>query len=185
MIIQPNFQEYSDNPSSIPPIQQSVDYQQDSIPQQSFNTMDIQPTFQEYSDNNTSPIPSNSTEVQLTAIGREGGPWFSWKSISSIIPTEPLTSPVSTDKFALSITRAPLDNNNCASRPFAVSESALEASLPPVCTARTLATGAFNDLMDELSKRVASILQSSIVDSPSRNHIKISLKRRCSGEFPD
>jgi hypothetical protein len=59
MIIQPNFQEYSDNnaydvSSSIP---------QDAIPQQSFNT--IQPTFQEYSDNNaynTSPISSNSPE---------------------------------------------------------------------------------------------------------------------------
>ncbi|CAB4373336.1 unnamed protein product [Rhizophagus irregularis] len=61
MIIQPNFQEYSDNnaydvSSSIP---------QDAIPQQSFNTMDIQPTFQEYSNNNaynTSPISSNSPE---------------------------------------------------------------------------------------------------------------------------
>ncbi|CAG8576816.1 uncharacterized protein OCT59_026914 [Rhizophagus irregularis] len=61
MIIQPNFQEYSDNnaydvSSSIP---------QDAIPQQSFNTMDIQPAFQEYSDNNaynTSPISSNSPE---------------------------------------------------------------------------------------------------------------------------
>ncbi|GES76659.1 hypothetical protein RCL_jg17301.t1 [Rhizophagus clarus] len=53
-------------------------------------------------------------------------------SISSTVPTEPLTSPVSTNKLVLSITHAPLDNNNWASRPFAVSETALEASLPPV-----------------------------------------------------
>jgi hypothetical protein len=64
MIIQPNFQEYSDNPSSIPPIQQSVDYQQDSIPQQSFNTMDIQPTFQEYSDNNAYDVSSSIPPIQ-------------------------------------------------------------------------------------------------------------------------
>ncbi|GES95210.1 hypothetical protein RCL_jg29112.t1 [Rhizophagus clarus] len=53
-------------------------------------------------------------------------------SISSTVPTEPLTSPVFTNKLALSITYAPLDNNNWASRPFTMSESALKASLPPV-----------------------------------------------------
>ncbi|GES81313.1 hypothetical protein RCL_jg11932.t1 [Rhizophagus clarus] len=59
-----------------------------------------------------------------TAIRREGRSWFSWKSISSTVPTESLTNPVSTDKLALSITCVLLDNNNWASRPFAVSESA-------------------------------------------------------------
>ncbi|CAB4442613.1 unnamed protein product [Rhizophagus irregularis] len=57
MDIQPIFQEYSDDndTSSIPPIQQPLDYQQDTIPQQSF----------EYSGDNAydvSSIPPNSLE---------------------------------------------------------------------------------------------------------------------------
>ncbi|CAB4414295.1 unnamed protein product [Rhizophagus irregularis] len=78
--IQRNVQEYSDNTnaydiSSISPIQQPVDYQQDAISEQSFDTMDIQPTIQESSDNNAydaSSVPPNSpddtsgyNEVQL------------------------------------------------------------------------------------------------------------------------
>ncbi|PKY54007.1 hypothetical protein RhiirA4_472548, partial [Rhizophagus irregularis] len=50
---EPNFQEYSDNSAfDISPIQQPVDYQQDTTLQQSFDVIDIQPIFQEYSNNN-------------------------------------------------------------------------------------------------------------------------------------
>ncbi|CAB5357140.1 unnamed protein product [Rhizophagus irregularis] len=69
MVIQPIFQEYpNDNAydvSSISPIQQPVDYQQDTPPQQSFETIIVQPTFQEYLDDNTydtTSIPPNSFE---------------------------------------------------------------------------------------------------------------------------
>ncbi|CAB4373329.1 unnamed protein product [Rhizophagus irregularis] len=51
--------------SSISPIQQPVDYQQDTPPQQSFETIIVQPTFQEYLDDNTydtTSIPPNSFE---------------------------------------------------------------------------------------------------------------------------
>ncbi|CAG8576883.1 uncharacterized protein OCT59_026911 [Rhizophagus irregularis] len=69
MVIQPISQEYpNDNAydvSSISPIQQPVDYQQDTPPQQSFETIIVQPTFQEYLDDNTydaTSIPPNSLE---------------------------------------------------------------------------------------------------------------------------
>lgn len=46
-------------------VQQSGGYQQNIIPQQTFDTMNIQPTFQEYSNNNAydaAPVPPNSSE---------------------------------------------------------------------------------------------------------------------------
>ncbi|EXX67076.1 uncharacterized protein OCT59_026900 [Rhizophagus irregularis] len=59
MDVQPIYQEYSAcDVSLILPIQQPVDYQQDTIPQQSFDTMDIQRNFQEYSDDNTNDVSS-------------------------------------------------------------------------------------------------------------------------------
>jgi hypothetical protein len=60
--VQTNFQEYSNDnaydASLISPVQQPVDYQQDTIPKQSFDTISIQPTFQEYSDNNAYDVSS-------------------------------------------------------------------------------------------------------------------------------
>ncbi|RGB29423.1 hypothetical protein C1646_795469 [Rhizophagus diaphanus] len=57
-------------------IQQSVGYQQNTIPQQSFDTMDIQPIFQEHPDDNAydaSSIPSiqQSLEYQQEAVPQQ------------------------------------------------------------------------------------------------------------------
>ncbi|RGB35842.1 hypothetical protein C1646_758867 [Rhizophagus diaphanus] len=52
--------------------QQSVGYQQNTIPQQSFDTMIIQPNFQEYSDNNaydvSSSIPQDAIHNNLSIL---------------------------------------------------------------------------------------------------------------------
>ena len=53
-------------------------------------------------------------------------------NIFVIVPIAPFTRPVATQRFAVSITLAFLVNNNSGSRPFAISESAFEASEPPV-----------------------------------------------------
>ncbi|PKB95189.1 hypothetical protein RhiirA5_437200, partial [Rhizophagus irregularis] len=57
-------------------IQQSVGYQQNTIPRQSFDTMDIQPIFQEHPDDNAydvSSIPSiqQSLDYQQEAVPQQ------------------------------------------------------------------------------------------------------------------
>jgi hypothetical protein len=73
-----------------------------------------------------------------TAFGRDGGPWPSLNKISWMISIEPFTNPASVYKLALSIMCAPLVSSRRASRPFAILESALDASRP-VFTAWILA----------------------------------------------
>jgi len=70
-------------------------------------------------------------ETKITA-GKKVYLGFSLNNISVIVPIVPLTRPAETHIFAVSITRAFLNNNSSALSPFAVLESALKASDLPV-----------------------------------------------------
>jgi hypothetical protein len=89
--------------------------------------------------------PSYFSKLINTVTGREGGPCSS-NRIPCIVAIEPLTNPACVHMFVVSMTRAPLASKSYASRPFATSELAFLASRSPVCIARILATGRFNDL---------------------------------------
>src|SRR5437016_2120244 len=60
-----------------------------------------------------------SNDTKITA-GKKVGSGLSLNKISVIVPIAPFTRPTATHIFAVSITRAFLDNNISGSRPFAV-----------------------------------------------------------------
>jgi len=62
------------------------------------------------------------------------------------VPIALLTNPASVHRFEVSITHAPLANNNFASKLYVMSELAFLALFLPICIARILATGIFKDL---------------------------------------